>query len=303
MAGGMTRRDVRFPSGDGTCAGWLFDPPGSDDARVGPIVVLGHGLGGVKEMRLDAFAERFASAGYRCLAFDYRHFGDSTGEPRQLLDIDRQLDDWAAAVAYVRSLPAVDADRVVLWGSSFGGGLVIDAAVRDRRIAAVISQCPFTDGIASARATNVRSTLKVTARAIRDLAGALAGRAPVMVDLAGPPGSAALMTAPDCETGYRAVADHAPAFRNEVAARFGLAIARYLPGRRVRKLHCPILFGICTTDTVAPPAATRRHAATAVRGEVSEFPCGHFDVYLGEPFEQAVDDYVDFLRRHVPVGA
>lgn len=299
----MTRRDVRFPSGDGTCAGWLFDPPGSDDARVGPIVVLGHGLGGVKEMRLDAFAERFAAAGYRCLAFDYRHFGDSTGEPRQLLYIDRQLDDWAAAVAYVRSLPAVDADRVVLWGSSFGGGLVIDAAVRDRRIAAVISQCPFTDGIASARATNVRSTLKVTARAIRDLACALAGRAPVMVDLAGPPGSAALMTAPDCEAGYLAVAEHAPAFRNEVAARFGLAIARYLPGRRVRKLRCPILFGICTTDTVAPPAATRRHAANAVRGEVSEFPCGHFDVYLGEPFERAVDDYVDFLRRHVPVGA
>ncbi|BBY31488.1 alpha/beta hydrolase [Mycolicibacterium sediminis] len=299
----MTRRDVAFPSSDGTCAGWVFDPAGSDDAAARPIIVLGHGLGGVKEMRLDAFAERFAAAGYRCLAFDYRHFGASTGEPRQLLDIGRQRDDWAAAVAYARSLDSVDADRVVLWGSSFGGGLVIDAAARDSRIAAVISQCPFTDGIASARATDLRSTVKVVARAVRDVAGSLVGRPPVMVDLAGPPGSAALMTAPDCEPGYRAVAEHAPAFRNEVAARFGLAIARYLPGRRVRKLRCPIMFGICVTDTVAPAAATRRHAKTAARAEISEFPCGHFDVYLGAPFERAVTDYVDFLRRHVPPDA
>ena len=50
-------------------------------------------------MRLDTFAERFAAAGYSCLVFDYRHFGDSDGAPRQLLSIRRQLDDWAAAIA------------------------------------------------------------------------------------------------------------------------------------------------------------------------------------------------------------
>ena len=46
---------------------------------------MAHGLGGVRQMRLDAFAERFSSAGYRCLVFDYRHFGASAGETRQLL--------------------------------------------------------------------------------------------------------------------------------------------------------------------------------------------------------------------------
>ena len=50
-----------------------------------PMPVMAHGLGGVRQMRLDAFAERFSSAGYRCLVFDYRHFGASAGEPRQLL--------------------------------------------------------------------------------------------------------------------------------------------------------------------------------------------------------------------------
>jgi fermentation-respiration switch protein FrsA (DUF1100 family) len=92
------RTDVSFASGDAVCAAWLYLPP-RVDGEPGPAIVLGHGLGAVKEMRLDAYAERFAGAGYACLAFDYRHFGASGGEPRQLLDIGRQLEDWRAAVA------------------------------------------------------------------------------------------------------------------------------------------------------------------------------------------------------------
>lgn len=297
----MDRRDVTFPSGDDTCAAWLYRPHVAAGERP-PVVVLGHGLGGVKEMRLDAYAERFSAAGYACLAFDYRHFGASTGEPRQLLSIPRELADWHAAVAWVRRSDDLDGDRVALWGSSFGGGLVLDVAAADPRIVAVIAQCPFTDGLASARATHVRSTAKVGARAVVDLVRAALGRSPVSVALAGSPGSAALMTAPDCLPGYRALADLAPAFRNEVAARFGLAITRYAPGRRARRIAAPVLFGICRDDTVAPAAATRRHAARAPRGEIREYPVGHFDVYLGDAFEVAVADYVDFLRRHVPVA-
>ncbi|MBE7161947.1 MAG: alpha/beta hydrolase, partial [Williamsia herbipolensis] len=81
------------------CAGWLYRAEAADGERR-PIVVLGHGLGAVKEMRLDAYAERFADAGYHALAFDYRHFGASGGEPRQLLDVDRQREDWHAAIAH-----------------------------------------------------------------------------------------------------------------------------------------------------------------------------------------------------------
>ena len=95
----MTRTDVTFPSGDATCAAWLYTPTNPATGKQ-PIVVMAHGLGAVKEMRLDAFAERFTAAGYVCLVLDYRHFGASSGEPRQLVDIDRQLEDWRSAVAY-----------------------------------------------------------------------------------------------------------------------------------------------------------------------------------------------------------
>lgn len=62
-------------------------------------------------------------------------------------------------------------------------------ADRDRKIAAVVSQCPFTDGPASALAASPRTSLALTARAIRDVIGARLGRPPVMVATSGPPGS------------------------------------------------------------------------------------------------------------------
>ena len=60
--------------------------------------MLGHGLSAVRDQRLPAYAERFAEAGLAALLFDYRHFGASGGEPRQLLDIQRQLEDWRTAL-------------------------------------------------------------------------------------------------------------------------------------------------------------------------------------------------------------
>ena len=140
----VQRLDVGFPSGEETCAAWLYLPDG--DGRV-PGVVLAHGWTGVREQRLDAYAERFAGAGLAALVFDYRHFGASSGEPRQLLDITRQLADWAAAIAFVRSRAEIDPGRVALWGTSFSGGHVIETAARDRQIAAVVAQVPFVDGL------------------------------------------------------------------------------------------------------------------------------------------------------------
>ena len=58
------------------------------------------------------------------MTFDYRSFGLSAGEPRQVVSVRRQLADIRAAIAYLRSRPEVDPDRVALWGSSLGGGHV-----------------------------------------------------------------------------------------------------------------------------------------------------------------------------------
>lgn len=60
------------------CAAWLYLPANHSQGPV-PAVVIGHGLGGVREWRLDNFAQAFRAAGYACLVFDYRGFGESDG--------------------------------------------------------------------------------------------------------------------------------------------------------------------------------------------------------------------------------
>ena len=111
---------------------------------------MAHGFSGVREQRLDAYAERFAAAGLAVLVFDYRHFGASQGEPRQLLSIAPPARaDWRAAVAHARYLLEVDPKRVAVWGTSFSGGHVVAVAAADPAIAAVVSQAPFTDGLSA----------------------------------------------------------------------------------------------------------------------------------------------------------
>jgi fermentation-respiration switch protein FrsA (DUF1100 family) len=292
------RRDVSFLSDGERCRAWLFMP----EAERPPLVILGHGLGGTREYGLEPYARRFADAGLAALVFTYRHFGDSGGQPRQLLDIDRQLGDWAAALAYARSLDEVDPKRIALWGTSFGGGHVLIAAARDGDVAAVVSQCPFTEGVAAVRAAHPRSLISAVGPVFRDQLARLRGKPPVMVPLVGPPGSAALMTSPDSEPGYRALIPPGVEFRNGVAARFLLHVGLHRPGRSARKISAPILFCICDTDAVAPAQTALRYAATTPLAEVKRYPVGHFDIYRGEPFERAVGDQTEFLVRQLGVS-
>ena len=298
------RRELLFPSGSDRCHAWLYLPEGATAATPAPVLVMGHGLGAIKQMRLAAFAERFRADGYACLVFDYRHFGQSTGEPRELLSIPRQREDWRSAVAFARTLSEVDPNAVVVWGTSFGGGHAIVTAADDPSIAAAIVQCPFTDGLASLSKIPPRAAARLTGAAVRDLLAAATGREPVRVEVAGRPGEVALMSADDVYEGVHRLLDASgldeAEYRSLVPARIGLAVPLARPGRRAKHLTSPALFCVCERDTVAPAPATLRHAAKAARGEVRRYDAGHFDIYVGEDFNRVVADQITFLRLHVP---
>lgn len=193
----FVRENVKFASGKDFCAAWVYRPTatplplqGAVDAPAQtakyPAMVLGHGLGGIKEMGLDRYAASFASLGIVCICFDYRYFGESGGEPRQLLDINSQLEDWSNAIDYTSRLEDVDNHRVGIFGSSFGGGHVITLAARDKRIKAVISQCPFTSGLHSSRTVGLLPLIKLGFWGLCDLFSR--GNNIVPVALAGNPG-------------------------------------------------------------------------------------------------------------------
>src|SRR5688500_3805959 len=110
---------VFFTSGGVTCAADLYQSDGASEPTA--CLVLGHGFSGTKGLA-RVYAEQFAAAGLAVLVFDYRHFGASGGEPRQIVDVGKQRADYHAAVHYARTLPRVDPARIAVWGTSFSGG-------------------------------------------------------------------------------------------------------------------------------------------------------------------------------------
>src|ERR1044072_5023069 len=77
-----TREDVSFDSEGTRCPAWPYGPDGVVDP---PVIVMAHGFASIRELRLDAYGERFAQAGFAALVFDYRGFGASDGQPPRVI--------------------------------------------------------------------------------------------------------------------------------------------------------------------------------------------------------------------------
>lgn len=181
----IERTEHWIPASGARCAAWFYVPQGVVDP---PLVVMAHGLGGTRHMRLDAYARTFAEAGLAALVFDYRGFGDSEGGPRQIVTVEGQLADWRSALAYARAELPVDRTRIALWGTSFGGGHVLAMAAEDHELAGVVAQCPFVDGPSSVWRRFLASPISATVLfllAIVDGVRGLLRRPPLLVPMAG----------------------------------------------------------------------------------------------------------------------
>ncbi len=296
----MGREEVSFSSRGEQCAAWLFRPEGASGRT--PCVVMGSGLSCVRDQGLDRFGERFAAAGIAALAFDYRCFGDSGGEPRGLMDAARQRDDFRAALSFARSLDFVDPNRLALWGYSLGGGHVQSLAITDPGIAAAVCVVPVISGVRSlAHIAGPVHPLRLAGAGLRDAGRALRGAPPHRIPAGGPPGSVAVINSPEAAAGFAAITPPESSWRNELCARAVLA-PPYRLAHKTGGIACPVLYAITDGDDVNPPALGIAASRRAPRGELRRYPGGHFDPFLGETFERMAADQADFLSRHLGQG-
>jgi uncharacterized protein len=292
------REKVRFVSGDTECAAWHY--PGSN----GACVIMAGGFAVAREPGTDLFARRFNEAGFAVLAFDYRRIGESGGQPRQVLPVRDQLADWQAAITHAPTLPGVDPARLAVWGFSASGGHVFCVAARNPGLAAAIAQTPNADGLAAARNAarhqKPLALLRFTGRGIADALGGLASRRPLLVPLAGQPGTVALLTTPDSLDGTRALnpGNRYPDWQQAVAARSALRLGFYRPGRVASQVRCPLLVLVCDEDQSALAEPAVRAARRAPRADLVRMPGGHYEPFLGG-HEQAVEAELSFLGRHL----
>lgn len=291
----MKRFEIQIPVGGATIAAWHYAADGADSR---PCVVMAHGFCGTRDAGLVGFGERFAEAGIDTLCFDYRGFGASGGRARQVVDFPDQLRDYHAAIDAAQRLAHING--VAVWGTSLSGGHVFAVAAQRHDLIGAIALTPIVDGRKSAlrmrRSVPPGAAIRLGTSAIRDAIRARTGRPPLLLPAAGTPRSVAMLTTPDALPGYLAIAENAPLWRNEFAARVLLAIPRYRPGLHADRITCRMLVQIAAADRNAPPdlaeAAARR--ADAVVNEYAG--AGHFDVYdTGSAFDAVVTDQISFL--------
>ena len=139
----MIENLTEFTNDNLTLRGWFLRPHEQDNT---PIVILVHGLSGIAALDLADYAQHFVAAGYACFAYDHRNWGESDGEPRSETDPWKQVADMRAAISFVRDQNWVDADRVGIWGTSYGGGHVLSVAAIDPRVKCAVSQVPLISG-------------------------------------------------------------------------------------------------------------------------------------------------------------
>lgn len=176
----MKRQTVNFISEGAELTAWLYIP---DGAGPFPAIVLGHGFTGVKEGFLHHdYPGVFAAAGFIALAFDYPNSGESGGALRGELDPIAQQRGYRDAITYLIDRSDVDAERIGVWGTSYGGGHVLTVAAVDRRVRCVVSQVPTISGSLNHLRRNTPAQLREKRLAFdQDRATRFRGGAPMMI--------------------------------------------------------------------------------------------------------------------------
>lgn len=301
------REDIEFQASSGaTLRGWFYG-----QGATAPCVVLQHGFSAVKEMHLDAYAEVLHRAGLACLVYDHPGFGASDptpGTPAQEIDPWQQVRGIQDAITYAASRPDVDADRIGLWGSSYGGAHAYVTAAIDRRVKAVCGQVPLISGRRNFETlVRVDFWAQLDALFAADRQARMAGEDPIRLPVvdADPTAQSALPTADSHAFFTAAAAERAPAWRNEVTLRSMELFRGYEPGSFLPLIApTPLLMVVAPLDRLAPGEwATAAYETAAHPKRLVTVPGGHFDAYTGEGFEITSGAARDWFVEHLLAGA
>jgi fermentation-respiration switch protein FrsA (DUF1100 family) len=254
---------------------------------------------GVKEQVVGTYARRLAEAGFACLAFDHRGFGESTGR-RQHEDAAGKLADLRAAVGFLIAHDQVDA--VGLLGVCLGGGYAVKAAATDPRVRAVA-------GVAGGYNSPAAFLAGMGADAYRGaLAGFLAAGPQERMPAVAPAGGQAAMGGQEPWDYYGTDRSYSPHWVNEVtvASLHELMTLDVLSYADLLE-QTPLLVVHGTTDDYCSPQAAQAlyDRASGPKSITWIETTNHIELYDSPShLDQALGALVPFFRRELgqPTG-
>ncbi|ODN43408.1 UilS family quorum-quenching N-acyl-homoserine lactonase [Piscirickettsia litoralis] len=260
-----------------------------------PTILLCHGFAGVKELLLPAFAEYFAKAGFVAMTFDYRGFGESEGEAGRLVP-RLQIEDIKNAISFLTQRSEVDAEKIGLWGTSFGGANVMVAASEDPRVKALSVQLTFADG---ERVVTEAMTAEEKAKFLSTLERMQQKKEKTGKEMMVP--IAKVLTDEQSKAFYQEYANNFSALNIKIPFLTVAETMKHKPVDVLARVSSPILITGASDDGVNPIAES--HALYEVANEPKELlvidGATHYEVYHGEYFDKAVAKQVEWFKRYL----
>jgi len=292
------KKAIAFYSEGVRLVGDVFYPEGLRPSERRAGVVLCHGYTGVKDLYLPDNARVLHEAGYVVLTFDYKGWGDSGG-PRSRLAPYSRVADVQAALTFLGSLPEVDAARLGIYGTSYGGATVVWTAAIDPRVKCVVSVVGIGNGTRWMRSVRRPDEFHdVLGRADQD-------RVRQVVE-----GKSEFVKREEILLPDRQSAELAAAARRNNPAAVGTIPLEYIhetlqfnPEWVVDKIAPrPVLFITTDDDRLVPPEESVALHARA--GEPKKLVIlkgyGHYEVYLEPAFSEVMRETTAWFRRHLP---
>lgn len=285
-----------FQAEGALCAATLYAPLHADPAQALPAILMVGGWGSIQRAMTSSFTHSFVEAGFAVMEFDFPGWGDSGGFPRQGINPWRRTRVADTALAHLKAQPMVAAQRITLWGTSFGGGHVVDLAAQHPEVKGAIVQVPMLDGLAATLATPLPRMMKMSALGLMDL---IKPGAPICIPTLEREGEFGTMDRDGAweamELAQAALKDQG--YDNRVAARSIYTMPLYRPWRRLKDVKVPMLMIGATRDTVAPFVSDKVRRVGNPNIEVIEIDANHFDPYFAPLFPQVLAAQLKFLRR------
>jgi pimeloyl-ACP methyl ester carboxylesterase len=262
------------------------------DTRL-PAVLLCHGYTGLRHLYLPDTARMLNAAGYAALAFDYKGWGDSEG-PRLRLDPHGRVADAQAALTYLSQREEVDANRIGLFGWSFGCSVGVWLAAIDPRVKSIVGVV----GVANGRrwlkqVRNEGEWRELVRRSDEDRSRRMKTGQSEMVDR-----PFVLFLDPDSRKKSDESRKEQKAVLEQIPLEFVDETLNFNPEWVVDKIAPRAsLFITCEKDLVVLPEESEelfRRAGEPKRLIVLK-GCGHYDVYFGKVFHEVMKSTIDWF--------
>lgn len=286
-----------FLSAGVLCAATLHLPDNHDGSAL-PAILIIHGWGGIQEALTPPFCQAFTKAGFAVMTFDYPGWGDSQGLPRNRINPWQRVRDADAALAHMKSMPEVDTRRVVLWGSSFGGGHTLELAAEHPSLLGAIAQVPMLDGRAALQATPPLQAAKMLSMGLVDLVKI--GN-PLYVPIVAAPGMFSTMDRDDAHKALmqglaQAGIDRSTRYDNRVTASSILTIGLYRPFKRLKDIRVPTLIVGGSRDSVAPFDEDKIRKVNNPYLTMHTLDANHFEPYFEPALSPNLACQLSFLK-------